>query len=158
MHLGLWWALVTMTTVGYGDMVPKTYLGMFVGALCALGGVLTVALPVPVIVSNFEMYYSHTQARAKLPKKRRRVINVDVSEVRKNRTRLSIPKLGVGSKLGDGLLPPPGPGPAPGPQPGMGIFAMMATLGTMPVQIPTATANDTHLNDSKMYSGAPSSE
>ena len=34
---------------------------MFVGALCALGGVLTVALPVPVIVSNFEMYYSHTQ-------------------------------------------------------------------------------------------------
>ena len=39
----------------------QTYLGMFVGALCALGGVLTVALPVPVIVSNFEMYYSHTQ-------------------------------------------------------------------------------------------------
>ena len=52
---------MTMTTVGYGDMVPKTYLGMFVGALSAMGGVLVVALPVPVIVSNFAMYYSHTQ-------------------------------------------------------------------------------------------------
>ena len=79
--LGLWWALVTMTTVGYGDIVPKTYIGMFVGALCALAGVLTIALPVPVIVSNFAMYYSHTQARAKLPKKRRRVIPVEHQRV-----------------------------------------------------------------------------
>ncbi|XP_050085347.1 potassium voltage-gated channel protein Shaw-like isoform X3 [Anopheles aquasalis] len=77
--LGLWWALVTMTTVGYGDMTPKTYIGMFVGALCALAGVLTIALPVPVIVSNFTMYYSHTQARAKLPKRRRRVCPVELS-------------------------------------------------------------------------------
>ena len=60
-----------------GDMAPKTYIGMFVGALCALAGVLTIALPVPVIVSNFAMYYSHTQARAKLPKKRRRVLPVE---------------------------------------------------------------------------------
>ncbi|XP_069106830.1 potassium voltage-gated channel protein Shaw-like isoform X5 [Argopecten irradians] len=75
--VGLWWAIVTMTTVGYGDMVPKTYVGMFVGALCALMGVLTIALPVPVIVSNFALFYSHTQARSKLPKKRRRVLPVE---------------------------------------------------------------------------------
>jgi len=91
--LGLWWALVTMTTVGYGDMVPKTYLGMFVGAMCAMAGVLVVALPVPVIVSNFAMYYSHTQARAKLPKKRRRVVNVDLPDPTKVRAK-GAPKLG----------------------------------------------------------------
>ncbi|CAG2112784.1 unnamed protein product, partial [Medioppia subpectinata] len=77
---GLWWAIVTMTTVGYGDMVPRTYAGMLVGALCALAGVLTIALPVPVIVSNFTMFYSHTQAREKLPRQRRRVCNVPTDE------------------------------------------------------------------------------
>lgn len=50
---------------------------MFVGVLCALTGVLTIALPVPVIVSNFTLFYSHSQARAKLPKKRRRVLPVE---------------------------------------------------------------------------------
>ncbi|VIO93502.1 potassium voltage-gated channel protein Shaw, putative [Brugia malayi] len=72
--VGLWWAIITMCTIGFGDMVPKTYLGMLVGSLCALMGVLTIALPVPVIVSNFAMFYSHAQARSKLPKKRRRIL------------------------------------------------------------------------------------
>ncbi|TKR59393.1 hypothetical protein L596_029071 [Steinernema carpocapsae] len=73
---GLWWAIVTMTTIGYGDMTPKTYLGQMIGSVCAVAGVLTIALPVPVIVSNFGMYYSHTQARSKMPKKRRSVLRI----------------------------------------------------------------------------------
>ncbi|XP_074872206.1 voltage-gated potassium channel KCNC3 isoform X2 [Carettochelys insculpta] len=72
--IGFWWAVVTMTTLGYGDMYPITWSGMLVGALCALAGVLTIAMPVPVIVNNFGMYYSLAMAKQKLPKKKNKHI------------------------------------------------------------------------------------
>uniref|UniRef100_A0A8C8BQH5 BTB domain-containing protein n=1 Tax=Oncorhynchus tshawytscha TaxID=74940 RepID=A0A8C8BQH5_ONCTS len=72
--IGFWWAVVTMTTLGYGDMYPQTWSGMLVGALCALSGVLTIAMPVPVIVNNFGMYYSLAMAKQKLPKKKNKHI------------------------------------------------------------------------------------
>ena len=38
----MWWALITLTTVGYGDVAPITALGKVIGALTAIMGVVTV--------------------------------------------------------------------------------------------------------------------
>lgn len=65
--IGFWWALVTMTTVGYGDKVPKTEGGYIIGCAAVLCGVLTVAFTVPIVVNNFTLYYAHAQSRIKLP-------------------------------------------------------------------------------------------
>ncbi|KAI0232270.1 Potassium voltage-gated channel subfamily C member 4 [Lamellibrachia satsuma] len=56
---GYWWAIITLTTVGYGDMYPKSVMGYLVGAMCALTGILATGLPVPIIANNFNLYYGH---------------------------------------------------------------------------------------------------
>ena len=49
----MWWGVITMTTVGYGDVVPTTWPGKVIGFVCAISGILTVALPVPIVATNF---------------------------------------------------------------------------------------------------------
>ncbi len=49
----IWWAVETLTTVGYGDEVPRTVLGRIIGGLTMMSGILMIALPVAIIGSAF---------------------------------------------------------------------------------------------------------
>lgn len=66
-----WYTIVTMTTLGYGDMVPSTPVGKIVGSICSLSGVLVIALPVPVIVSNFSRIFCQSQRADKMKAQRK---------------------------------------------------------------------------------------
>jgi len=48
-----WWCIVTLTTVGYGDMYPYTDIGKTVGVLTMLVGLIMLALPLSIIGTNF---------------------------------------------------------------------------------------------------------
>lgn len=56
---GFWLTIITMCTVGYGDVTPKGLIGKLIGSVCVVSGVVTIALLVPVVVTNFSNYYSH---------------------------------------------------------------------------------------------------
>ncbi|XP_069121532.1 potassium voltage-gated channel protein Shaw-like [Argopecten irradians] len=63
LFIAMWWAIITMTTVGYGDFFPTTAMGYVVGVLCAVSGLLLLAMPVAIIASNFADYYTHNKNR-----------------------------------------------------------------------------------------------
>ena len=51
--VGMWWALQTVTTVGYGDVTPTHVSGRLVGAVVMLQGIAFIAIVTAVITSTF---------------------------------------------------------------------------------------------------------
>jgi voltage-gated potassium channel len=49
----MWWSVITITTIGYGDMIPMTPIGKVLGGVVAFIGICAVALPVGIVSSGF---------------------------------------------------------------------------------------------------------
>ena len=61
---GLWWAVATLTTVGYGDIYPITPIGRFLGAIIAILGIGMVAVPTSILSAGFmEMLEGNTSGQ-----------------------------------------------------------------------------------------------
>lgn len=52
-----WWSVVTMTTVGYGDMVPRTPLGRAIAGFAMISGITLISLPVAIVGAKFQTAY-----------------------------------------------------------------------------------------------------
>jgi voltage-gated potassium channel len=61
----LWWGVSTITTVGYGDIVPITPWGKFLGGIFAIAGVGLLALPAGILSSGFFETIHHKNASQK---------------------------------------------------------------------------------------------
>jgi len=58
----LWWSIVTLTTVGYGDVSPVSLIGKIIGAITAIMGVCTVALLTGIVANAFSAQLSRKKS------------------------------------------------------------------------------------------------
>lgn len=61
----MWWAIATLTTVGYGDVTPVTWPGKVIAGFAALTSIAIVALPAGILAAAFSDAFQRTRARRK---------------------------------------------------------------------------------------------
>jgi hypothetical protein len=83
-----YWAIITMTTVGYGDIEPRTKIGRLLACICAVVGVLLLALTVPIFANHFLILYQHVETEnvvKRLEKKKSPHVKAATEDKRNNK-------------------------------------------------------------------------
>merc|ERR1711988_1599930 len=72
-----WWTLVTMSTVGYGDMVPVTPWGRALGVITMYTGLILLAMPIAIVGGNYtELYGIQAEKNRQEKKRKQRVTDI----------------------------------------------------------------------------------
>ena len=86
----MWWAVVTLTTVGYGDVIPVTTFGKFLGAVITILGVGLAALPAGILASGLA---SELEQRREILEQRFRELLLEDDDMNLVRDRYKIDKI-----------------------------------------------------------------
>jgi voltage-gated potassium channel len=77
--IGMWWAIQTVTTVGYGDVTPKAVAGRIVAAIVMLEGIAFVAIVTAAVTSTFVARATHLQDAAAIDAEAKRDESISAS-------------------------------------------------------------------------------
>ena len=72
----LWWSLITFTTIGYGDKVPKSTAGKIIGGVFALLGCAVLALPAGIIATGLGLQVKENERMKKVVQRRNPAANL----------------------------------------------------------------------------------
>jgi voltage-gated potassium channel len=112
---GVWWAIVTLTTVGYGDYSPESFLGRWLGALVMAGGIGAVAILTGLLADEIREARIHgADETPELDDDIEHVMAIMADEMEKLRAKVSHPEVvaalrKVHSDTKAGTSPPPHP-------------------------------------------------
>ena len=82
----IWWCMITISTIGFGDLIPQTGVGKLLCSFAAVSGVIILAVPISIVSANFQDVFRRFQQRVWL-EKRRNQIKKEVTEVSFQRAR-----------------------------------------------------------------------
>lgn len=93
-----WWSFATMSTVGYGDVYPRTSAGRLIASLSMLCGILLISLPVAIVGSKFQEVYEEFEIKAEEEKEQK--------ELEKSRSQIEKSKKSAGEDSSPGADEP----------------------------------------------------